>query len=69
MAEEGSGTAVPGVASLPDRVALGVLTRLITRELREDVIAVTGRKEHRKRLLPTRVTVWEPAGRLALRLG
>lgn len=58
MAEEGSGAAVPVVASLPDRIALGVLTRLITRELVEDVIARTGRKEERKRLLPARVTVY-----------
>ena len=58
VAEEDSGTAVPAGASLPDRIALGVLTRLITRELVEDVIAETGRKEQRKRLLPARVTVY-----------
>jgi hypothetical protein len=55
---EGSGAAVPAGASLPDRVALGVLTRLITRELVEDVLAETGRREQRKRLLPARVTVY-----------
>jgi hypothetical protein len=58
VTEEESGAAVPVAASLPDRVALGVLTRLITRELVEDVIADTGRKEQRKRLLPARVTVY-----------
>jgi transposase IS4-like protein/DDE family transposase len=58
VAEEGYGAAVPAGASLPDKVALGVLTRLVTRELVEDVIAVTGRKEQRKRLLPARVTVY-----------
>ena len=52
MAEEGSG------ASLPDRIALGVLTRLITRELVDDVITVTRRGEQRKRLLPARVVVY-----------
>ena len=46
------------MASLTDRVALGVLTRLITRELVEDVVAVSGRAEKRKRLLPARVTVY-----------
>jgi Insertion element 4 transposase N-terminal/Transposase DDE domain len=55
VAEEGSGT---GAASLPDKIALGVLTRLVTRELVEDVLAETGRKEQRKRLLPARVVVY-----------
>jgi hypothetical protein len=45
-------------ASLPDRIALGVLTRLVTRELVEEVLADTGRAEQRKRLLPARVTVY-----------
>jgi Insertion element 4 transposase N-terminal/Transposase DDE domain len=58
VAEEGSGAAVPGGASLPDRIALGVLTRLITRELVDDVLAGTGRGERRKRLLPARVVVY-----------
>lgn len=57
MTEEGSGTAGAGAASLPGRIALGVLTRLVTRELVEDVLAETGRR-HRKRLLPARVTVY-----------
>jgi Insertion element 4 transposase N-terminal/Transposase DDE domain len=58
VAEEGAGTVVPGTASLPDMIALGVLTRLITRELVEEVLAETGRKEQRKRLLPARVVVY-----------
>jgi Insertion element 4 transposase N-terminal len=58
VAEEGAGTAVPGAASLPDMISLGVLTRVITRELVEEVLAETGRKEQRKRLLPARVTVY-----------
>jgi Insertion element 4 transposase N-terminal/Transposase DDE domain len=58
VAEEDSGAAVPGGASLPDRIALGVLTRLITRELVDDVLAGTGREERRKRLLPARAVVY-----------
>jgi hypothetical protein len=58
VAEKDSGTTLPVMASLPDRIALGVLTRLITQELVEDVIAVAGRGEKRKRLLPARVTVY-----------
>jgi Insertion element 4 transposase N-terminal/Transposase DDE domain len=57
VAEEEAGS-VPVAASLTDRIALGVLTRLITRELVEDVIAGTGRGERRRRLLPARVTVY-----------
>ena len=55
MTEEDAGALAAG---LPDKVALGVLTRLITRELVEDVVAGTGRKEQRKRLLPARVVVY-----------
>src|ERR1700733_4087835 len=58
VAEEGSGTGVTVGASLPDRIALGVLTRLVTRELVEDVLAETGRREQRKRLLPARIVVY-----------
>ena len=58
VAEESSGTLAPAGASLPDRIALGVLTRLVTRELVDDVIAGTGRGEQRKRLLPARVVVY-----------
>jgi hypothetical protein len=47
-----------GAASLPDRIAIGVLTRLVTRELVDDVLADTGRAEQRKRLLPARVVVY-----------
>jgi hypothetical protein len=57
MSDEGAGALAAG-ASLPDRVALGVLTRLITRELVEDVVVAAGRKEQRERLLPARVMVY-----------
>jgi hypothetical protein len=53
VAEEDS-----GAATLPDKIALGVLTRLVTRELVDDVLARAGRTEERKRLLPARVTVY-----------
>jgi hypothetical protein len=53
-----AGEVSPDAGSLPDRIALGVLTRLVTRELVEDVLARTGRKEERKRLLPARVVVY-----------
>lgn len=58
MAEEDSRARVPAGASLPDKIALGVLTRLITRELVDDVLTSTGRAGERKRLLPARVTVY-----------
>lgn len=58
VAGEDLGAAVPVAASLTERIALGVLTRLITRELVEDVIAGTGRGERRRRLIPARVTVY-----------
>jgi hypothetical protein len=58
VAEEDSGMVVPAGASLPDRIALGVLTRLITRELVDDVLTETRRTELRKRLLPARVVVY-----------
>jgi hypothetical protein len=58
VAEEESPAAVPGGASLPDKIALGVLTRLITRELVDDVLTATGRREQRRRLLPARVVVY-----------
>jgi hypothetical protein len=56
--EESTGAAAAGAASLPDRIALGVLTRLVTRELVDEVLAETGRAEERKRLLPARVVVY-----------
>ena len=52
MAVERSG------ASLPDRIAAGILTRLVTRELVDDVLAAMGRAEQRKGLLPARVVVY-----------
>ncbi|MGH3504176.1 MAG: IS4 family transposase [Nocardioidaceae bacterium] len=43
---------------LSDRVALGVLTRLVSRDLVDQVLADTGRQGHRVRLLPARMVVY-----------
>lgn len=43
---------------LSDRVALGVLTRLVPRELVDEVLLETGRQERRVRLLPARMVVY-----------
>ena len=43
---------------LSDRVALGVLTRLVPRELIDEVLLETGRQERRVRLLPARMVVY-----------
>src|SRR5215218_4693388 len=42
---------------LPDRVAIGVLTRSLPPELVDQVLAATGQGEQRRRLLPARVVV------------
>src|SRR5665213_1420686 len=43
---------------LTDRIGIGVLTRLVTRDLVDEVLAETGRAEKRSRLLPARVVVY-----------
>lgn len=43
---------------LPDRIAIGVLTKTFPPELIDEVLAATGRAERRKRLLPARVVVY-----------
>jgi len=48
----------PEDGRLSDRVALGVLTRLIPRQLVDEVLAETGRREQRIRLLPARMVVY-----------
>lgn len=49
-------------ARLTDRIGVGVLTRLIDRDLVDDVLAETGRVEQRSRLLPARVVVYYVLG-------
>jgi hypothetical protein len=48
----------PSTVSLTDRIGIGVLTRLVPRELVDEVVAAAGRREKRKRLLPARVVVY-----------
>jgi hypothetical protein len=43
---------------LTDRVGLGVLTRIVPRDLVDEVLNATGKNEQRKRLLPARVVVY-----------
>ena len=43
---------------MTDRIGLGVLTRLVHRDLVDEVLADTGRTERRRRLLPARVVVY-----------
>lgn len=49
---------VPDEVRLTDRISLGVLTRLFHRELVDEVIAETGRREQRSRLLPAHVVFY-----------
>jgi hypothetical protein len=48
----------PVVERLSDRIAIGVLTSTYPPGLVDQVIAETGRREARQRLLPARVVVW-----------
>jgi len=43
---------------LTDRIGLGVLTRLVHRDLVDEVLAQTDRTQRRRRLLPARVVVY-----------
>lgn len=45
-------------AGLTDRVEPGVLTRVLPRDLVDEVPNATGKNEQRKRLLPARVVVY-----------
>ena len=55
----GAGQTKPAVTPrLPDRIAIGVLTRTFPPELVDRVIARTGRGEQRRRLLPARVVLY-----------
>ena len=58
MGEAGAGLAVVSGTRLTDQIGIGVLTRLIDRDLVDDVLAETGRIEKRSRLLPARVVVY-----------
>jgi hypothetical protein len=47
-----------GSGKLTDRIGIGVLARLVPRDLVDEVLAETGRKEKRSRLLPAHVVVY-----------
>ena len=49
---------VSGPDMLVDVIGIGVLTRLIDRDLVDEAIAVVGRQEKRRRLLPARVVAY-----------
>jgi hypothetical protein len=49
---------VPSARLFTDGIRIGVLTRLFHRDLVDEVLAETGRREKRSRLLPARVVVY-----------
>lgn len=49
---------IPPGDLLTDRVGIGVLTRTVPRDLVDEVLAETGRREKRSRLLPAHVVVY-----------
>jgi hypothetical protein len=55
---EGSGGVDTIRSSMVDHVGIGVLTRLVSRELVDEVVAEKGRKERRRNKLPARVMVY-----------
>jgi Insertion element 4 transposase N-terminal/Transposase DDE domain len=54
----GYGAGIPPGGLLTDRVAIGVLTRVVPRDLVDEVLAETGRRQKRSRLLPAHVVVY-----------
>ena len=48
----------PGGIRLTDRIGIGVLTRLVSRDVIDEVLAESGRREKRSRLLPAHVVVY-----------
>jgi hypothetical protein len=50
--------AVSGGGRLTDRIGIGVLTRMVPRDLVDEVLAETGRRQKRSRLLPAHVVVY-----------
>ena len=43
---------------LPDRISVGVLTRVFTPELVDEAVEAAGAREQRRRLLPARLVVY-----------
>jgi hypothetical protein len=54
----GCDNAVSTGERLTDRISIGVLARAIPRDLVDDVLAETGRREKRRRRLPAHVVVY-----------
>jgi transposase IS4-like protein/DDE family transposase len=52
------GGEIEGGVRLTDRIGIGVLARLVTRDAIDEVLAETGRREKRTRLLPAHVVVY-----------
>ncbi len=50
--------AATGGVRLTDRIGIGVLTRLVPRDLIDEVLTETVRREKRSRLLPAHVVVY-----------
>jgi hypothetical protein len=61
MLQGDRGTELAGVR-MTDRIGVGVLTRIVDRDLVDEVLAETGRTEQRSRLLPARVVVYYVMG-------
>ncbi len=58
MLEAAGGNGGGVSSSLTDAIGIGTLTRLVSRELVDEVVASLGRKELRKNKLPARVMVY-----------
>jgi len=58
VAELGDGGEMMSGGLLTDRIGIGVLTRLVPRDLVDEVLAGTRRRERRSRLLPAHVVVY-----------
>ena len=57
MAHDGSEGLSPD-GWLPDRISIGVLTRVFTPELVDEAVEASGAREQRRRLLPARLVVY-----------
>jgi hypothetical protein len=58
VAHRDSGGEISRQDRLADRIGLGMLTRLVHRDLVDEVLVDTGKTERRRRLLPARVVVY-----------
>lgn len=56
--KENGEAAVVAAGRLTDRIGIGVLARVVPRDLVDEVLAEMGRREKRSRLLPAHVVVY-----------